>query len=396
MKRSTKWLLFLTVVMAIVIAFALGWWLFQTNSKHDKNKKPLYWVAPMNPNYRRDKPGKSPMGMTLVPVYDEPNQAGVIKISPTVENNLGVRTAAVEKRIFQQQIRTVGYIQPDENTLHTISVYTEGWIKDLQVKATGDPVKQHQLLFKLYSPLLISAQEEYLLALKHHNQLLIRAGKQKLITLGMSSNDIDQLTQWRQAEQNVPIYAPQSGYVTQLQVREGMHVKPAVPLISIANLSTVWVIAEVYEQQAALLKVGQPVQASFSHLPGKRITGKVNYIYPELNAKTRTVRVRLVFANTDAKLKPNMYANITIDGGQSQSVIAIPKEALIQLGDSNRVVLALGSGRFKSVTVKVGQQDQDWIEIKQGLHVGQLVVTSAQFLLDSETNLKAGLSRLDH
>lgn len=401
MKKSTRWLLFLVVVIAVVGAFGLGRWLSRADSPSGhavndiNNKKPLYWVAPMNSKYRRDKPGKSPMGMDLVPVYAEPDQAGTIKISPSVEHNLGVRTATVGKRIFQHQIRTVGYIQPDENTLHTISVYTEGWIKDLQVKAAGDPVKKQQLLFKLYSPLLVSAQEEYLLALKYHNKLLIRAGKQKLITLGMSPNDITQLSVRHQAEQNVPIYAPQSGYITKLKVREGMHVKPAVPLMSIANLSTVWVIAEVYEQQAALLKVGQPVQAGFPYLPGKTITGKVDYIYPELNATTRTVRVRLVFANIDAKLKPAMYANITIDGGQSKSVIAIPKEALIQLGDSNRVVLSLGGGRFRSVVVKVGQQDQDWIEITQGLQVGQLVVTSAQFLLDSESNLKAGLSRLN-
>ncbi|PIQ43199.1 MAG: efflux transporter periplasmic adaptor subunit [Gammaproteobacteria bacterium CG11_big_fil_rev_8_21_14_0_20_46_22] len=404
MKASKSILWVVVIVLCLVIVFALGWWLSRststrastTASSQTANKKPLYWVAPMNPSYRRDKPGKSPMGMDLVPVYEEPSEAGVVKISPTVENNLGVRTAVVEKRHFNQQIRTVGYVQPDENTLQTMSVYTEGWIKDLQVKAAGEPVKQGQLLFKLYSPVLVSAQEEYLLAIKYHNPLLIRAGKQKLITLGMSAKDIDQLASARQAQQNVPVYAPQSGYITQLNVREGAHVMPATPLMSIANLSTVWVIAEVYEQQAALLKTGQRVSARFNGLPGKIIKGKVDYIYPTLNAKTRTVRVRLVFANPNTQLKPAMYANITIDAGHSLSVVAIPKEALIQLGDTNRVVLALGDGKFKPVTVKVGQQNQDWVAITEGLTPGQKVVTSAQFLLDSESNLKAGLKRLSN
>lgn len=402
MKPSKRILWVIAIILCIVIAFGLGWWLSHKTStpsamkpsSQKSDEKPLYWVAPMNPNYRSDKPGKSPMGMDLVPVYETPGEAGVVKISPSVENNLGVRTALVEKRPFNQKIRTVGYVQPDENTLKIISVYTTGWIKDLQVKSTGEPVKQDQLLFKLYSPILVSAQEEYLLALKHHNQLLIQAGKQKLITLGMSVKDIDLLASARKIQENVPIYAPTSGYVTQLNTREGAHVMPDASLMSIASLSTVWVIAEVYEQQAALLKAGQMVSARFNGLPGKIIKGKVDYIYPMLNAKTRTVQVRLSFANPNNKLKPSMYANIIINAGHTTPVVAIPKEALIQLGDSNRVVLALGDGKFKPVTVKVGQQGQDWVAITHGLAPGQQVVTSAQFLLDSESNLKAGLKRL--
>ncbi len=402
MKTVTKSMLFIAATICLIIVFGAGWWLSHSTSPsaQSKNKTlaaktPLYWVAPMNPNYRSDKPGKSPMGMDLVPVYSQPDQAGTIKISPTVESNLGVRTALVKRHVFQQKIRTVGYITPDENSLQTVSLYTDGWVKNLQIKSVGEQVKKHQLLFELYSPLLVSAQEEYLLALKHKDNHLIRAGKQKLMTLGMSTKDIDLLKQRQEIKKNIPIYAPQSGYIVHLHVREGMHIKPATPLMSIANLSNVWIIAEVYEQQASLLKLNQPVKARSHSLPGQTIIGKIDYIYPTLNMKTRTVSVRLVLKNPGYKLKPNMYADITIDSGKSKPIIAIPKEALIQLGDTDRVILALGNGTFKPVEVTVGRYNHDFVEIKEGLKPGQKVVTSAQFLLDSESNLKAGLSRLN-
>jgi Cu(I)/Ag(I) efflux system membrane fusion protein len=399
MKIQKPFLWILILALAVLIAFGLGWWFSHRVMKKphlEKSKKsPIYWVAPMNPNYRRDKPGKSPMGMDLVPVYQEPQEEGVVEISPAIENNLGVRIAVVEKKQLNQKIRAVGYVQPNENSLKTISVYTAGWIKDLQVKAVGDPVKEGQLLFKLYSPVLVSAEEEYLLALKHNNRLLVQAGKEKLFTLGMSEKGVDRLTLTRKAIKNVSVYAPQPGYVMQLNIREGAHVMPATPLMNIANLSTVWVIAEVYEQQAALLKTGQVVNAYFSGLPDKVITGKIDYIYPTFNAKTRTTRVRLEFSNLNNQLKPGMYVNVNIDINNSKPVLVVPKEALIQLGDTNRVVLALGGGKFKPVSVKVGEQDQDWVSITEGLTLGQKVVISAQFLLDSESSLKAGLKRLD-
>lgn len=400
--KSVTWV-YVTIVL-LVITFIFSWWFSrytlpkgtQSSVALAVNKKPLYWVAPMNPNYRRDKPGKSPMGMDLVPIYKEPSEAGVVKISPTIEHNLGVRTAEVTSRIFYHVIKTVGYVQPDEGTLKTISIYTKGWVRDLQVQSPGDLVEKNNLLFKLYSPTLISAQEEYLLAIKHHNQLLIRPGRQKLITLGVSENTIKELMTSKKVRQNVPVYAPQSGYITELNVKEGSHVMPATSLMSIANLSTVWIIAEVYEKKAALLKIGQPVTVQFTGLPGEKITGKINYIYPALNAKNRTVRVRIVISNKKDQLKPDMYAHITIDGGKATAMLAIPKEALIPLGKNTRVVLALGNGRFKPVEVDVGHYNQGWASITHGLSKGQQVVTSAQFLLDSESNLKAGLERLTH
>ena len=403
MKKSNTFFVCFVIVL-LMIMFFVGWWFSRyslpegalSSIAKSKTKKPLYWVAPMNPNYRRDNPGKSPMGMDLVPVYKDPSDAGVIKISPTVEHNLGVRTVEVSPRVFNYVIKTVGYVQPDEGTIKTISVYTKGWVKDLQVQSSGDLVEKGKLLFKLYSPTLISAQEEYLLAIKHHNQLLIRSGYQKLITLGMSENAVKQIKISKRVQQDVPVYSPKSGYVNVLKVRDGAHVMPETQLMSIANLSTVWIIAEVYEKQASLLKIGQSVTAQFAGLLRKNIMGKINYIYPALNAKNRTVRVRIIISNEKHQLKPHMYAHIAIDSGKSVVMLAIPKEALIPLGDNVRVVLSMGDGRFKPVEVGVGQYNQGWVSITHGLSKGQRVVTSAQFLLDSESNLKAGLERLTH
>lgn len=406
MTLKTKLASAVIVIVVVLLAFWLGWRLShasyqnsntqqQGNSIAKTSKKPLYWVAPMDPKYRRDKPGKSPMGMDLVPVYDEPKKEGVIQISPAVENNIGVRTAIVKKQAFHQEIHSVGYVQPDEKFIKDISVYTAGWIKDLKVKSTGETVKKNQLLFKLYSPSIVSAQEEYLLALKAKNALLISSGKEKLITLGVSSKEIFALKQSHKIQRSISVYAPESGYVMLLKVRDGKHIKPDSLVMKIANLSKVWAIVEVYENQSSLLKNGAEVKATLNALPGKVFTGKVDYIYPELNAKTRTIRVRTQFNNNNELLRPKMYANIVISVPKSGPVIAIPKESLIRMGDQTKVILALGNGRFKPVSVHVGQENDHLAEILHGLKPGDKVVTSAQFLLDSESSLKSGLNRID-
>ncbi len=406
MKLKTKLVSALVIIIVVLLAFWLGWWLSHAGHQHSNmhhqsksivkaSKKPLYWVAPMDPKYRRDKPGKSPMGMDLVPVYDEPKKAGVIQISPAVENNIGVRTAVVKMQDFHQEIHSVGYVQPDENFIKDISVYTAGWIKDLRIKSTGETVKKNQLLFKLYSPSIVSAQEEYLLALKTKNSLLIKSGKEKLITLGVSLKEISTLERTHKIQRSISVYAPESGYITLLNVRDGMHIKPDSLVMKIANLSKVWVIIEVYENQSSLLKNDAAVKATLVALPGKVFTGKVQYIYPELNAKTRTIRVRTQFNNDNELLRPKMYANIIISVPNSGPVIAIPKESLIQMGDQTKVILALGNGRFKPVSVHVGQENDHLVEILHGLKLGDKIVTSAQFLLDSESSLKSGLNRID-
>lgn len=367
-----------------------------SNNKGEKSKKILYWVAPMDPTYRRDKPGKSPMGMDLVPVYadSQMNDKGVIKISPVVENNLGVKIAAVKRMNLARIIDTVGYVEVDENNIEHIHAYTDGWVKVLNVKTTGEMVKKGQLLLELYSPTLNNAQEELLLALKNKNFALIRAGEKKLLTLGMAQSQINQLKKTQRIMERVKVYATRSGVIAQLNVREGKYIKPDTDIMTIEDLSRVWVIAEVFERQANWVQIGQPAIATFSYIPGKTWQGEVDYVYPELNQQTHTLRVRLSFPNPDLSLKPNMYANIKILSRMIKEALAIPREALIRTGEGDRVILALGGGRYKAQAVKIGIESGDYYQILSGLKAGDRVVTSAQFLIDSESNLKAAFSRM--
>lgn len=358
----------------------------------------LYWVAPMNPSYRRDKPGKSPMGMDLVPVYagkQVNDEQGIVKISSAIENNLGVKTDRVKRMDLSRIIDTVGYVTVDENNIEHIHTYTDGWVKVLTVKTTGEPVSKGQLLLELYSPTLNNAQEELLLALKNNNSSLIRAGEKKLLTLGMEQKQINKLKKTRCVMDKVKIYATQAGIVSQLNIREGKYVKPDTDLMSIEDLSQIWMIAEVFEKQSSWVKEGQAAIATLSYMPGKTWQGKVDYVYPELDPKTHTLRVRLTFPNPDLTIKPKMYANIKILSQTINDAVSIPRNALIRTGEGDRVILALGGGRFKAQAVKVGIESGNYYQILSGLTNEDVVVTSAQFLIDSESNLKASLSRLE-
>jgi Cu(I)/Ag(I) efflux system membrane fusion protein len=363
--------------------------------------KPIYWVAPMDANYKRDKPGKSPMGMDLVPVYDDggkgPDEgAGTIRISSDVVNNLGVRTATVSYKSLHTQINTVGYVTYDEDKLVHIHPRVEGWIEKLYVKAIGDPVEKGQPLYDIYSPELVNAQEELLLALDRKNRRLISAAENRLEALQLPNSAIIQLKKTRKVQQNITFYAPQKGVVENLKIREGFFVKPGSTLLSIGDLSQVWVEAEVFERQAGQVKTGTPITMTLDYLPGKTWQGQVDYIYPTLDAKTRTVKVRLRFDNENGEFKPNMFAQIAIHTIGDESALLIPKEALIRTGTQDRVVLALGEGSFKSIAVKVGRYDSESVEILSGLSEGEQIVTSAQFLLDSESSKSSDFKRMNH
>lgn len=396
---------FTRILLGMVVGVMLGAssvWLLSTpenadNTATDDERKPQYWVAPMDPNYKRDKPGKSPMGMELIPVYQnesDKDEAGTVKISPAVVNNLGVRTAKVAKGQLDLNVRTVGYLQYDENRLVHVSPRVEGWIEKLYVKAAGDPVKQGEPLFALYSPTLVNAQEELLLALKRDNTILINAAVERLLALQVAQADIDQLRKTKKASQTVTIFAPQSGVVDNLEVREGMFVKPGISLMSIGQLEHLWLIGEVFERQASVVYEGDPVLVRLDYLPAREWEGKVDYIYPSLNTKTRTARVRVKLANPDAFLKPGMFAQLNINTQAGAEALLIPREALIRTGSQNRVVLALGDGKFKSVAVEPGRIGEQQVEIVSGLSNGERIVTSAQFLIDSESSKTSDFKRM--
>lgn len=369
-------------------------------SNGGQGKQPLYWVAPMDPNYRRNQPGKSPMGMDLIPVYDDGGASqgdlGTVTISPSLVNNLGVRTAKVRRGALHIDIATVGYVQYDEDQLMHIHPRVEGWVERLYVKAAGERVKQGEPLYSLYSPQLVNAQEELLLALKRDNARLIQAAEGRLKALQVDAAVIAELKRSRTVSQTLTFYTPQTGVVDNLHTREGDFAKPGTALMSVGTLDNVWVEAEVFERQAALVEVGLPVVMRLDYLPGESWQGKVDYVYPTLDPQTRTARVRLRFANPGELLKPNMFAQVAIQARTRAEVLIVPREAVIRTGKQDRVVLALGDGRFKSIAVTLGYVTEDSVEVASGLAEGASIVTSAQFLLDSESSKSADFKRLHH
>jgi len=402
---NPKYLGISAAIFALGVVLGVGWSQLgsgpdASSSSANGEKKILYWVAPMDPNFRKDGPGKSPMGMDLIPVYEGtepgagPEDEKALRISSAVINNMGVRTADVVKRTLHLKIDTVGFIVPDDELTRDVHVRSEGWIEKLLVKTAGERIKEGELLFQLYSRALTNAQAEYIQALKIGRQGLAHAARTRLEALGMSERQIKLVGDEGKPSDLVDIYAPQGGYVVALNVREGMFIEPNTTVFVLADLSSVWVMVEVYEDQANLVKAGQKAEMRLHFIPGKIWEGTVDYVYPTIDPQSRTVRVRLKFKNPGEELKPNMYAEITVQGQARENVLTIPREALIRSGKSERVILALGEGRFRPAQVVSGMESGDQMEIVVGLREGERVVSSGQFLLDSEASLDASLLRM--
>ncbi|EOA6617187.1 hemolysin D [Vibrio vulnificus CladeA-yb158] len=396
--------------VALLIGAALGFTANQYFNGHDMsamaatdNKashEPLYWVAPMDPNYKRDKPGKSPMGMDLIPVYADDlaganDKPGTVKIDPSVENNLGVKTAAVELAKLSPRIETVGYIAFDESKLWQTNVRVSGWVEKLYINAVGEQVKKGEVLFTLYSPELVKAQEELLNAKRTGRDGLVKGATERLLSLGVDREQINQVIRRGKASQTIEIKALANGVIASLNIREGGYLSPAQAVISAGPLNEVWVDAEVFERQAHWLTNGSQASMTLDALPGKAWQGEVDYVYPILDPKTRTLRMRLKFANPNGELKPNMFANITLQPVSDSEVLTVPKSSVIRSGGMTRVVLAEGEGKYRSARIETGREADDKVEVLQGLNQGDRIVTSAHFMLDSESSQSADLSRIN-
>ncbi len=373
-------------------------------------RKVKYWAAPMDPTYIRNEPGKSPMGMDLIPVYKDDVQSGsTITIDPVTVQNMGVRTAPVVRGDIARRIRTVGVIAYEESRQYSVNSKIAGWVERLHVSKTGQTVKKGAALLEIYSPELVTAQEEYLLALASYestknssvatladsSQRLLDAARRRLQLWDISRRDISKLEQSRQVRKRMTLYAPYGGIVTMKMVNEGMYVKPGKALFEISDLSRVWVYADLYENELPFVEVGQTASVTLPYAGEEPRSAEVTYIYPYVEAKTRTVKARLEFANLDMSLRPDMYVNVEIQTEPQSNVLSVPVQAVLNSGAKQTVFVALGEGKFEPRVVKTGVQgDAGMIEIRQGVADGERVVVSAQFMLDSESRLREAISKM--
>lgn len=358
-------------------------------------RKVLYWYDPMRPDAHFDKPGKSPfMDMQLVPMYDEPQAQGdAVTIDPRMMQNLGVRTVKAEMGVLPRRLDTVAEVQPDERRIVVVQSRVAGWVERLRVKAVNDPVRKGELLAQVYAPDLLSAQEEYLLLRKDgRDPELTRAAHEKMRLLGVSEPQIERLQQTGRAQQRVAFYAPINGIVSDLGVREGAQVSPGMSLFSLTDLSTVWVTAQIPESEGQWLRRGDDATIT---LPGGTVYhGRVDYLYPQVTSVTRTTAARIRLANSHGLLRPGMFVHALLQAKAAQPVLLVPSEAVIRNGRRNVVIVADGGGKFHPVAVVIGANAGGRTEIVKGLSAGQTVVASAQFLIDSESDIRAGLDRL--
>jgi Cu(I)/Ag(I) efflux system membrane fusion protein len=404
MSRNAK--IGLLACLAMVIA-ALGFALLRDHRaaavrQVADHRVPSYWYDPMRPSEHFDKPGKSPfMDMQLVPKYADPAPSseggalpGSIAVDSRMVQNLGVRLAKVEQSNFARVVDTVGLVGVDEHRIEAIQVRQPGWVERLDVRAVGDSVRRGQLLAGVYSPDLLATQQELVIARGSGDPQLTEAARRRLALFGLSDAQIARVERTGQVERRVEYYAPFDGYVMELGVRQGAAVQPGTTLFQLADLNSVWITAEVPETQAAWIKAGDPVQAEVSALPGRRFEGRIDYLYPELTQATRTLKVRVVVTNADKLLRPGMFATAHLRGVVQDRVLTVPTEAVIQTGTRSVILVAEDATHFRPAPVRVGAEHGGRSEILEGLNLGQNVVASGQFLIDSEANLRGAFDNL--
>jgi len=376
-----------------------------------KKHKILYWRAPMDPTEIYDQPGKSKMGMDLVPVYEgeEASGAGSILIDGTIQQNMNLRTAPVERRDIERVIRAFGNVTYAQDEEYSVSIKITGWIERLYVNTEGQRVKKGEALLEIYSPELVSTQEEYLLALDNFKKLeespyesiqknaerMFRLARNRLEYWDISETEINKIEQTREVRRTILLKSQVNGIVTHKAVVEGDRVGPGMDLFHIANLDKIWVEAAVYESELPLVKRGQKAELELDQMRGKTFEGKVDFIYPYLDQKSRANNVRLVFSNTNLELKPDMFVTVRIFAPVAADSQAIPAEAVIYSGKRQIVFVSRGDGKFEPREVKTGaESDEGYIQVLSGLFDGEQVVVSGQFLLDSESRTREAIAKM--
>jgi len=405
------------VLLALVAVIAAGYALYATGVRHGRNmapatpspasngpiptsKQPLYWHDPMYPAQKFDKPGRSPfMDMQLVLVYgDSGGDDGAVAISPRVQQNLGLRTAAVTRGKLAPALVVVGSVAYDERDVALVQARANGYVERLYVKAPFDAVKKGQALLELYVPDWIAAQEEFLSARRLQGagvDGLADAARQRMRLAGMDDEQIRQVETSGKVQARTTVFAPAGGVVAELDARVGMTVASGAALLRINGLATVWLLADIPESAAAGVRPGAAVEARTPALPGTIFKGRVNAILPQVDAATRTLKLRIELANPAGRLLPGMFATVNITPADGAEVLQVPSEALIQTGTRSVVMTARADGKFLPVDVQTGAETNGLTEIRSGLALGQRVVVSGQFLVDSEASLRGTAARMD-
>jgi Cu(I)/Ag(I) efflux system membrane fusion protein len=372
----------------------------------EAERKPLYWVDPMHPWYKSDKPGTAPdCGMKLVPVYagDEARyqRGGGVQISAEKQQLIGVEYGAAEYEDTVDTIHAAARVTLDETRIAKVQTRIEGWIEKVLVDSVGKRVEKGDPLFTIYSPEALATQQEYLLAAKaqhmmHDNPLhemlgstdtMLAAARKRLELWGISDAQVEQMAETGKPLERLTIYAPSAGFVMERNAFPGQHVTPDTALYTLADLSTVWVVADVFEYEAAGVHVGQAASLTMDSAPGRAFRGRVSYILPQVDAATRTLKVRIEFANPRLALKPDMYGQVDLQTATAHRLV-VPQSAVLNSGDKQTVFVDKGNGYFEPREVKAGVEHDGHIEILSGLKAGERIVTSGNFLLDSESRLK--------
>lgn len=404
----------IALAVAIVIAIGLYWGNdTRETASAPAERKILYYKNPMGTGHVSDKPMKDEMGMDYIPAHDEHEGAvdqdtSVVHISPAVVQNIGVRTAPVAKGAVAGEIEANGVLALNETATATITTKIDGFIEKLHVTAVGQTVKFEDPLFDIYSPDLDARLQEYLAALRYQNSLpahasqsvhrnatdLVVTANMRLESLGIRKAQLKKMASDENVPRLVTIHSSQSGTVLKKNVQEGGSVAAGTELFQLADLSTLWVLADVYAQDYATLRVGNRARVSVQGLPGKFFEGRVGFIYPTQDAQTRTAKVRIVLNNPQRLLRPDMQATVTIQSDVRAPQLLVPKSAVLRTGKQDLVVLALGEGRFRPQVIKLGPESGEHYAVLSGLKEGEVVVTSAQFLIDSESRLQEAFQKL--
>jgi RND family efflux transporter MFP subunit len=413
------------IVALILVTTVGGYWLGRTSSDENKiadpvaetsnaESKVLYWRAPMDPTEIYDAPGKSSMNMDLVPVYEEDlpaRSAGSVMINDVVSQQMGVRYGQVHRMDLDRLIRTVGEINVNDETVVNVNARVSGWVNTLHVGYEGATVKKGDPLFDIYSPELVATQEEYIRSLEYLESLadgsnetvvqgarrLVEASKTRLLNWEISPEIVEHLNHTRKVQQAVTVSAPVSGIVLQKDIIEGGFINKGSNVFRIADLSQVWVHASFYDYELPWINLGQSVEVELSYLPGRVYKGVVSYIYPVLRDQARDVHVRIVVSNSDRELKPGMFANVQLTGKTLKNVVVVPSEAIIRSGKRSLVFVTSENGSFEPRAVQIGSEGgpgNGLTHIVSGLEAGEQVVTSAQFLIASESRLQEAIQKM--